>query len=93
MFVGLSLNIQDHGIFLMDTALIPSEDADQSLICPSIFIYIICTNTHLEKVVSVSKMIPRAEKGQKGTRNVLISRSCCRFSSAHTVLLLSDYRI
>lgn len=57
----------------MDTDLIPPEYADQSVIFPSIFIYITCTNTHLEKLVSVSKIIQTAEKGQKGSRNVLVA--------------------
>lgn len=42
---GLSFKVQDHGMFLMDTDLIPPEHADQSVICLSIFIYITCTNT------------------------------------------------
>lgn len=54
---GFFLYVQDHGIFLMDTDLIPPEYADQSVICPSIFISITCTNTHLKKVVSVSNTL------------------------------------
>lgn len=39
--------VQDHGKFLMGTDLIPTEHADQGIICPSILpVFII---SHLEK--------------------------------------------
>lgn len=67
----------------MGTDLIPTEHADRGIICPSILPVLIIS--HLEKIVSVSKMIQRAKKDPK---MCLFHIFVCRFSCTDTVLLI-----
>lgn len=73
----------------MDPDLILPEHSDQSFICPSIFIYIICTNTHLEKVVSVSKIIQIIQK--KGKKDPEMCLFHVLVADVHALTLFCHY--